>query len=171
MVMIYTLGRFSGAHFNPAVSFGFLLDGSMDLADFFAYLVVQIIGGVGASYLLRILFPESATLGGTLTKVSLPAAFAIEALLAFFLMFVILRVTTAGEKAKLISGLVIGCTVGLAALAAGPMTGASMNPARSLAPAVAAQIFEGLWIYLTAPFLGASLAVLVNKAFIRSTRA
>lgn len=170
MVMIDTLGSFSGAHFNPAVSLGFLLNGSLKIADFFAYLIVQILGGLAASFLLRVIFPRSATLGGTFARVSVPAAFTLEILLTFFLMFVILRIVAGGNSGARLAGIVIGSTVGLAALVAGPVTGASMNPVRSLAPAVAAHVYKGLWVYLTAPFLGASLAVLVNKAFIHSNR-
>jgi aquaporin Z len=138
----------------------------MKTVDFLAYLGVQVVGGLAASALLRVIFPRSVTLGGTLPKVSFPAAFFIEVLLTFFLMFVIMRISAMGEKAASISGLVIGSTISLAAMAAGPMTGASMNPVRSLAPAMAAGIYEGLLIYLTAPFLGASLAVLIEKAFM-----
>ncbi len=143
------------------------MSGSLDVVGFFTYLIVQILGGLAASLLLRVVFPRSATLGG---RVSVPAAFTLEILLTFFLMFVILRIVAGGNSGERLSGIVIGSTIGLAALVAGPVTGASMNPVRSLAPAVAAHVYKGLWIYLTAPFLGASLAVLVNKAFMHSNR-
>jgi len=165
MVMIYALGSFSGAHFNPAVSLGFLLTGSISPIEFASYLVAQFAGGIAASLLLARIFPQSVHLGATAFTIGTFAAFALEVLLTFFLMLVILRVSAAGNGSSLLSGLVIGSMVFLAALVAGPLTGASMNPARSLAPALAAHQLEDLWLYLTAPFLGAAIAVWVDGIF------
>jgi aquaporin Z len=165
MVMIYVFGPFSGAHFNPAVSMGFLLTGAITGVEFGAYLVAQFAGGIAASSLLAYIFPQSVNLGGTFFTIGLLPAFVLEVLLTFFLMLVILRISAEGNWNALLSGFVIGSTVCLAALVVGPLTGASMNPARSLGPALAAGRFEGLWIYLTAPFLGAAIAVGVDRIF------
>ena len=159
MAMIYSVGEVSGAHLNPAVTFGFWVSGRLPGGQVAPYALSQL-GGAGlASGVLRVLFPSHATLGATLPTAALAHAFVIEILLAFFLMFVILNVSTGAKKRGVMAGVAIGGIVGLGALFAGPITGASMNPARSIAPALVSSRVEHLWVYVIAPFLGAYLAM------------
>jgi aquaporin NIP len=168
MTMIYALGEISGAHFNPAVSFGFWLAKRLPFKDFLPFVGSQILGAVTASILLRIIFPQHQTLGSTLPHfVSTSGDFVLETILTFFLMFVIINVAQGAKEKGLMAGVAIGGMVALEAIFAGPITGASMNPARSLAPAVVSGHLDFLWIYLTAPFLGAALAV-QSCCFIRT---
>lgn len=165
MAMIYALGDVSGAHFNPAVSFGFWVARRLNAKDMFAYMAAQIIGASLASFFLKLLFHQSETLGSTSPAPGfLFQAFFLEIFLTLFLMFVILRVSTGSKEKGIMAGLAIGITVALEAMWAGPISGASMNPARSLGPALLSGHLEYLWIYLTAPFLGSLLAVFVCKA-------
>jgi aquaporin Z len=161
--MIATLGDVSGAHLNPAVTLGLFLAGRFPGHAVIPYTVSQLIGAVAASMTLLALFPQHPTLGGTMPAGSVLQSLLVEIILTAILMFVILSVT-AGDKAKQITaGMAIGSTIALAALFAGPVSGASMNPARSLAPALIAWQLNTLWIYLAGPVLGATLAVLVYR--------
>lgn len=158
--MIYTLGNVSGAHMNPAVTFGFWVSGRFAGQKVLPYVVSQCAGALLASGLLRLLFPQHANLGATIPAGSTSQSFGIEIILTFLLMFVILNVSAGAKETGVMAGVAIGAVVGLEALFAGPITGASMNPARSLAPAVVSGHFQALWIYLVAPFLGAYLGIL-----------
>jgi len=160
MTMIYALGEVSGAHFNPAVSFGFWIAGKLPSQELLAYIASQVLGALTASTILRSIFPQHKTLGATMPHfVSTCGDFFLEAMLTFFLMFVIIRVAQGAKEKGLMAGVAIGGMVGLEAIFAGPVTGASMNPARSLAPAIISGQMDYLWVYLTAPFLGAAIAV------------
>jgi aquaporin Z len=160
MTMIYALGEISGAHFNPAVSFGFWLAKKLPSKELLPYMISQILGALTASLFLRIIFPLHGSLGATMPHfISASGDFFLEALLTFFLMFVIIHVAQGALEKGLMAGVAIGGMVGLEAIFAGPVTGASMNPARSLAPAIVSGQMDFLWIYMTAPFLGAALAV------------
>ena len=160
MTMIYTLGEVSGAHFNPAVSFGFCLAGKLPFNQFVSYVVSQCVGALSASFFLKFIFPGHKTFGATMPHSITPGAdFIIETLLTFFLMLVIFQVAHGALEKGLMAGVAIGGMVALEAIFAGPVTGASMNPARSLAPALVTGENRFLWIYLTAPFAGAALAV------------
>lgn len=160
MTMIYALGEISGAHFNPAVTFGFWLARKLPSKELFPYFSSQILGAMTASIYLRIIFPFHKSLGSTMPHfVSTSGDFFLEALLTFFLMFVIIHVSQGALEKGLMAGVAIGGMVALEAIFAGPVTGASMNPVRSLAPAIVSGQISFLWIYLTAPFLGAALAV------------
>lgn len=159
MAMVYTVGNISGAHLNPAVSIGFWIAGRFSSRDLLPYFLSQCAGGLSASALLHFLFPEHSTLGATLPAGAPSQSFLIEILLAFVLMFVILNVSTGAKEKGLLPGAAIGAVVGLEALFAGPITGASMNPARSLAPALVSGRLDSLWVYLVAPFLGAALGI------------
>ena len=163
MVMIYAVGEISGAHFNPAVTVAFVVTGKFPVADVVPYVASQVAGAICASVLLRFLLPAHPNLGATVASVAVPNAFVMEIVLTFFLMFVISNVALGSKEQGLIAGLAIGATVALCAIFAGPLTGASMNPARSLAPALVSFTWVGLWIYLTAPIVGAALAALVWK--------
>jgi len=160
LAMIHAVGDVSGAHFNPAVILGFFAARRLPGADVLPYVASQCVGACLASALLCWLFPAHATLGATLPAVGLARTLVLECVLTFFLMFVILGVSTGAKEKGVVAGLAIGGTVALAALFAGPWTGASMNPARSLGPALFAGELGGLWIYVAAPLAGAGLAVL-----------
>jgi MIP family channel proteins len=160
MAMIYTLGDISGAHLNPAVTLGFFAARRLERGLVLPYVLSQCAGAVLASVVLLFLFPQHPGLGGTAPAGSSAQSFVLEGILTCILMFVILGVST-GEKEKgITAGIAVGSIVGLEALFAGPISGASMNPARSLAPALISGHFDALWIYLAAPVLGALVAVL-----------
>ncbi|MEM7574058.1 MAG: aquaporin [Bacteroidota bacterium] len=164
MVMIYSVGEISGAHFNPAVSLGFAVAGVFAWKKVLPYCLAQLTGGLLASCSLLLLFPKAITLGETLPSGPPLQSFVLELILTFFLMFVIINVAKGSKEQGLMAGLAIGATVWLEAAFAGPISGASMNPVRSLAPAVANAQLQHLWIYLTAPCLGAVVAVIAWKA-------
>ncbi len=158
MAMIYALGDISGAHLNPAVTFGFWVSGTFPIRMMLPYILSQCAGALSASLVLRLLFLKHPTLGATFPAGSVSQSFILEAILTFLLMFVILNVSTGAKEKGLLNGAAIGAVVALEALFAGPICGASMNPARSLGPALVTGHMSGLWIYLTAPVLGAYLA-------------
>ncbi len=160
MAMIYTLGNVSGAHLNPAVSFGFWVARRFPAGKLVGYIASQCAGALLASVTLRLLFPQHATLGATLPAGPFAQALVLEIILAFFLMFVIVNVSVGAKEKGVIAGVAVGGMVALEALFAGPITGASMNPARSLAQAIVSGHLEALWIYLLAPFVCAFLGVL-----------
>jgi aquaporin Z len=159
MAMIYAFGDVSGAHMNPAVTLAFTLDRRLPAREALPYMAAQIIGAIAASLLLRLLFPGSDTLGATLPAGPAMQSFVLEAVLGFILMAVILAVASGPKEKGVMAGIAIGGVVGLEAMFAGPICGASMNPARSLAPALVSGHLADVWIYLLAPTLGAALAV------------
>ncbi|NBR86172.1 MAG: aquaporin [Verrucomicrobia bacterium] len=159
LAMIYTVGEISGAHLNPAVTLAFCSAGRMAWAEALPYLGSQCAGAFAASALLHFLFPQHATLGATLPTGSATQSFVLEMVLTAILMFVILNVSTGAKEKGITAGIAVGAVIALEALFAGPICGASMNPARSLAPAVVSGHVEHLWVYLLAPLIGAQLAV------------
>jgi len=161
--MIYGLGDVSGAHLNPAVSIAFTLAGRLPLKSLGLYLVSEIAGAFLASLMLRLLFPIDELLGTTLPAGSAWQSFILELILTFFLMLVIMGVATGSKEQGLFAGIAIGSVILLEAMFAGPICGASMNPARSLAPAIVSGHTESLWVYLTAPIIGAALAIPIWK--------
>jgi aquaporin NIP len=163
MAMIYGLGDVSGAHLNPAVSIAFALAGRLPLKSLGIYLASEIVGAFLASLTLRLLFPTDELLGSTLPAGSAWQSFILELLLTFFLMLVIMGVATGSKEQGLFAGIAIGSVILLEAMFAGPICGASMNPARSLAPAVVSGHLENLWVYLIAPIIGAALAIPIWK--------
>lgn len=163
MAMIYALGEVSGAHLNPAVTLAFWIAGRFPVQQIAPFLTGQIIGAFIASGLLRFLFPGSEILGATLPAGTATQSFILEIVLTFLLMLVILQVSQGSKETGWFAGLAIGGVVLLEAMFAGPICGASMNPARSLAPAVVSGHLENIWIYLAAPVLGAFLAVPCNR--------
>ncbi len=159
LAMIYTLGDVSGAHLNPAVTVAFAAARRMPWHEVPGYALAQMGGALTASALHRGLFQESAHLGATLPSGSATQSLILEIVLSALLMLVILSVSTGAKEKGITAGLTIGAVVALEAMFAGPISGASMNPARSLAPALVSGHLEHLWIYLLAPVAGALLAV------------
>lgn len=159
MVMIYALGPVSGAHLNPAVTIAFTIAKRFPAKEIFPFVLSQTIGAFLASFVLRVMLPANDLLGSTIPAGSELQSFILEMVLTFFLMLVIIQVATGSKEQGMFAGLAIGSTVLLEAMFAGPVCGASMNPIRSLSPAVVSGHLEHLWIYLSAPMLGAALAI------------
>lgn len=161
--MIYAVGHLSGAHINPAVTIGFWSSGRFPLHSVPIYMAAQCAGAIAASTVLRFTLGNTASLGATVPTVRLPAAFVIEGLLSFALMFVIMAVATDQRVADGFAGLAVGITVAFDALMGGPLTGASMNPARSLGPALIAGTWTAHWLYWLAPVTGTMAAARVYE--------
>lgn len=159
LAMIYAVGDVSGAHFNPAVTAGFWLAGKLPSRDVFPYVISQAVGAFMASGLLRIMFGTTALLGATLPAGPWWQSFVLETVLTGMLMLVILNVSTGPKETGIMAGIAVGSVIGLEAMFGGPISGASMNPIRSLSPAVVAWHFAFVWVYIAAPLLGAALAV------------
>ena len=163
MAMIYAFGETSGAHFNPAVTIAFAYAKKFARKEVPKYIIAQVLGAFAASLILCYLFPASEYLGATIPTVDVGRAFVMELLLTFFLMVVIINVSTGSKEIGIIAGIAVGAVVLLEAMFAGPITNASMNPARSIAPAIVAGKMQHLWMYILAPILGAILAVISCK--------
>jgi aquaporin Z len=161
LAMIYTLGDVSGCHLNPAVTLGFLAAGRFGLPRVVPYVLAQGAGAVGASLVLQAMFPAHPTLGATSPAGTALQSWVMEFVLTLVLVVVILSVSTGAKEKGVSAGVAVGAVIALEALFAGPVSGASMNPVRSLAPAIVAGRLEYLWVYLTAPVAGALAAVLV----------
>jgi aquaporin NIP len=165
MAMVYATGHLSGAHINPAVTGAFALTRHFPAKDAVVYVVAQLAGAVAAALLLLALWPGApAELGSTVPTVSIGRALAYEIVLTAFLMFVIMAVATDVRAVGAGAAIAIGGTVALDALFGGPVTGASMNPARSLGPALAAGEWEEFWLYIVGPVLGAALGAFAYQA-------
>lgn len=163
MAMIYALGEKSGAHLNPAVTIAFAINGNFPAKQVLPYIISQCAGAFAASLILKFLFPGSVLLGATIPAGSDMQSLVLEFILTFLLMLVIINVATGSKEQGLFAGMAIGSVVLLEAMFAGPISGASMNPARSLAPAVVAGELSHLWIYFVAPIMGAATAVFIQK--------
>jgi aquaporin Z len=159
LTMIYTFGDISGAHFNPAVTIGFWAARRLPGREVAPYIASQCVGALLASGFLRLLFPENKLLGATMPAGSELQSLLLEVALTFFLMLTILSVSTGAKEKGITAGIAIGGVIALEAMFAGPVSGASMNPARSLAPALVSFHLEHLWLYIAAPILGACLAM------------
>jgi MIP family channel proteins len=166
MVMIYAVGHISGAHFNPAVTLGFAVGRHFSWTLVPRYWAAQVLGGVTASLLLRAMFGDIAHLGATIPRGSARQSFVLEAVLTFLLMFVITSVATDVRAVGQAAAIAIGGTIGLEALFAGPISGASMNPARSLAPALVSWTWTDQWLYIAGPMIGAVVGVFAYR-FVR----
>jgi len=159
LAMIYAIGDVSGCHLNPAVTMGFYVARRFEGRMVAPYLFSQCVGAILASITLRLMFPASGTLGATNPAGGSMQSFIMEFLLTLILMFVILSVSIGSKEKGILAGVAIGAVIALEAMFAGPVSGASMNPARSLAPALVSMRFENLWIYLVAPIMGAVASV------------
>src|SRR6478735_5516137 len=166
MVMIYAVGHISGAHFNPAVTLAFAVGRHFPPARVLAYWAAQLAGALGAALVLRGSLGDVAHVGATLPAGSDGQAFLWEAVLTFFLMFVIMAVATDARAVGEAAAIAIGGTVGLDSMFGGSITGASMNPARSLGPAIAGGDYTSIWVYIAAPLLGAAAAAVYQ--FLRA---
>ncbi len=162
LAMIHTFGDVSGAHLNPAVTLAFAVARRFPGGEVAGYWAAQVAGAFAASGLLRVLYPADRTLGSTLPAGSDLQSLVLEFVLTFLLMVVVLGVSTGAKEKGITAGIAIGALIGLEAMFAGPACGASMNPVRSLAPAVVSGHFEHLWLYIVAPFAGALAALPVH---------
>lgn len=163
LAMIYALGDVSGCHLNPAVTLGFFFARRFEGRWVLPYIASQCLGALLASLTLRLMFPTHATLGATLPAGDALQSFVLEAMLTLLLMFVILSVSTGSKEKGVLAGVAVGSVIALEALFAGPISGASMNPARSLAPALVSLQLGSLWLYIVAPILGACVSVFVCR--------
>lgn len=168
LVMIASLGHVSGAHFNPAVSISFWLTRHLPGRVAIVYVVAQAAGAILAALLLWVIWPGQPTdLGATTPSIAVGRAFLLEAVMSAFLMLVIISVATDTRAVGAPAAIAIGATVGLDAIFGGPLTGASMNPARSFGPALVSMHFTDFWVYVAGPVLGAAAGALIYQ-FIRS---
>jgi aquaporin Z len=158
-VLIYAFGHISGAHFNPAVTVGFWALGDFPARRVPLYVIVQLLGAIAASGTVRALFGNSGTLGVTVPHGAPAVSLLLEALMTFLLVIVIFGSAVHGKAVKSFAGIAIGSTIGLDALFGGPISGASMNPARSLGPAIVSGMWSDQWIFIAGPLAGALLAV------------
>ena len=163
IAMIYAFGDISGAHFNPAVSIAFAFAKKFSWKEVPKYITAQILGAFLASLILLFLFPTSEFYGATIPTIDPMRAFVLEIILTFILMLTIINVSTGSKEVGVVAGIAIGGVVLLEAMFAGPVTNASMNPARSLAPAIVSGNLEHLWLYILAPIIGALLAISTCK--------
>ena len=164
MVMVYATGHLSGAHINPAVTIAFTVTRHFPVRDAAAYIAAQIVGAsIGALLLLAVWTDQPASLGSTVPSVGAGSALVYESTLTAFLMFVIMAVATDTRAVGAAAAIAIGGTIGLDALFGGPVTGASMNPARSFGPALVAGEWTDFWVYVVGPVMGAALGALAYQ--------
>ncbi|NUQ34808.1 MAG: aquaporin [Planctomycetaceae bacterium] len=159
LAIIYAIGDVSGAHINPAVTIAFCLARRFEAREVLPYIVFQIAGAIGASLVVATIFPNDVTLGETLPQLPDGQAFTLETTITFILMFIVLCVSRGPKERGITAGIAVGSAVTFLALVAGPHTGASMNPARTLGPALVSGNMDGLWLYMGATTLGAAIAV------------
>ena len=163
--VILVIGDQSGAHINPSVTLAFFIHKRLPAKQAVSYIIYQLAGGISASFLLQFLFPTSSSSGSTATSVSSLQLFVLEGTMSFILMLVILGVSQRAKITGIPAAVSVGTVVMLETFFALPLTGASMNPARSLAPALVTGTWTNLWIYLLAPVTGMSLAVTAWRLF------
>lgn len=163
IALIYAFGDISGAHLNPAVTVAFAVDKRFEWKEVPFFVIAQLAGALSASLILHFLFPASETLGITQPSGSAAQSFILEVIMTFIIMMIILRVSVGAKEKGITAGIAIGATVWFLVLFGGPVSGTSLNPTRSLAPALVSGHFDGLWIYLTAPFIGMIAAVYAHR--------
>ena len=164
LVMIFATGRISGAHMNPAVTIVFAVIGRLSWRDVFGYIVAQCVGAtLGAASIRMVLGVDDALLGATVTELPNVPALAVEFMITAILMFVVMGVSTGAKEETITAALAVGATIAMEAMVAGPLTKASMNPARSFGPAVVSGATDQLWIYIVAPVVGAIVGAWVYQ--------
>ena len=161
-IMVFSCGDISGAHFNPAVTIAFYISGKLKIKDVVTYIASQLLGAIAASFLLRVIFGEINRLSITLpslqiSKKAVPISLVLEIIFTCLLMFVIMSVEDHPKVGTALSGLVVGMTVFVGALIAGPISGGSFNPARSLGPSIVSSDYRYIWLYILSPMIGACL--------------
>jgi aquaporin Z len=161
MMMIYSIGNVSGAHMNPAVTITFFIAKKFSKKELIPYLAAQITGAILGALLIKSIFPSLELYGNTLIsdKVSIFGGFFVEVILSFILMFVILNISTGHKEKGIMAGVAVGTAVALDAAVGGPITNASMNPARTIGPAIISGNYSNIWVYMIAPFIGMALAL------------
>lgn len=165
MIMIYSIGDISGAHMNPAVTFAFYLDKQVELKTLITYAISQTIGALLAAYTLKLLFPSAVLLGNTIPSGSHVQTFVAEVLFSFLLFMLIINVSEGPKETGIMAGIAIGSYIMIAGMINGPIGGNSLNPARTIGPAVASMNFHGFYIYLIAPLLGTGIASKASRLF------
>ena len=163
MIMIYAVGHISGAHFNPAVTIAFWIGKRFPGKRVAGYLASQLVGAFMASLVHLAIWGGEHKFGMTIPTISITGAILVEFILSFALMFVIMSVATDSRAVGELAGIAIGATVGLCAFVGGPLTNASMNPARSIGPAILARDFSLLWLYILIPILGAVIGAITYE--------
>lgn len=163
LALVYAIGDASGCHLNPAVTLGFYADGRFPPREVGPYVASQCLGAILGSIGIALVFPGAVGMTATAPSGGLVQSFAMEVFLTLYLMFVILRVSSGSNERGAMAGVAVGGVIAAEALFGGPVSGASMNPARSLAPAIVSGHFETLWIYLVAPLAGSMIAVIVHR--------
>ena len=164
IALIYAFGDISGTHINPAVTIAFAADKRFEWKEVPFYLVFQLAGALAASGLLKYLFPANATLGITQPSGTVTQSLILEIVMTFILMIVVLRVSVGAKEKGITAGIAIGATVWFLVLFGGPISGCSLNPTRSIAPAIVTGNLQNLWIYISGPVSGALLAVVLHRA-------
>ncbi|KAH9288107.1 hypothetical protein KI387_032224, partial [Taxus chinensis] len=155
MILIYSLGHISGGHFNPAVTLAFATVRRFPLKDVIGYIIAQFVGAIAAGFSLRLLLGEEAHMAATVPTGSVMQSFVMEILITFLLMFVVCSVATDTRAIGEMAGLAVGATVAIALIIAGPISGASLNPARTMGSALAGNKYTSMWIYIVGPIVGA----------------
>lgn len=169
LVMIYTFGDVSGAHLNPAVTLGFLCSGRFPSSRVFGYISCQFMGAMAGALVLKVLFPGADSLGSTHPSGTVIQSLLLEFLLTFLLIFVVLSVSQGSSEKGITAGIAVGSVITMEALFGGPISGASMNPARSFAPAIVSGQFMDLWIYFIGPISGSLFASLIHTNVMRQS--
>ena len=163
IALIYAFGDISGTHINPAVTIAFAVDKRFEWKQVIPYVAAQLAGAIGASVLLKVLFPENQTLGITQPSGTFMQSLVLEVVMTFILMIVVLRVSTGAKEKGITAGIAIGATVWFLVLFGGPISGCALNPARSIGPAIVTGHLQMLWIYIVGPVAGALLAVAAHR--------
>ncbi len=162
-IMIYSFGNISGAHFNPVVSFAFYRNNDINIYELLYYIISQLLGAILASSCHKYFLGNQHSFGMTINKLTLTQGFLLEVLITAFLVLTIFCVAKEKSNSKLIAGLSIGSMVSVCSFVAGPFTGASMNPARSIGPALLAFDFNGILIYILGPLIGSFIGLQIYK--------
>jgi len=168
-VMVYALGHISGAHFNPAVSVAFYQNKSISIQELSTYIPAQVVGAIGASSTHKFFFGNDHSFGMTINKLTSYQGISFEILMSMFLMLTIISVSTDDRVSKAVTGIAIGGVIAVCSFIGGPFTGASMNPARSLGPAILSNNFDNIIMFILAPTVGAMLGAFIYN-YIRENQ-